>query len=75
MTTVPASMQGVYLPGDSSAVVKEVPVPDPGHGQLLLAVGASGICGSDIGYIYREHKTHKGIEGPAYLGVVAGQEP
>jgi threonine dehydrogenase-like Zn-dependent dehydrogenase len=75
MSTVPATMKGAYLPGDSSAVIKDVPVPAPGHGQLLLAVGASGICGSDIGYIYREHKTHKGIEGPAYLGVVAGHEP
>jgi threonine dehydrogenase-like Zn-dependent dehydrogenase len=73
--SLPATMRGVFLPGDSTAVVKDVPVPTPGHGQLLLRVGASGICGSDIGYIYREHKTHKGIEGPAYLGVVAGHEP
>jgi len=39
-------------------------------------VGASGICGSDIGYIYRGYKSHKGLDGqPAYHGVVAGHEP
>ncbi|MBB4662822.1 zinc-dependent alcohol dehydrogenase family protein [Conexibacter arvalis] len=73
--TAPATMRGAYLPGDSTAVLRELPVPAPGHGQLLLRVEASGICGSDIGYIYREHKTHKGVDGPAYRGVVAGHEP
>ncbi|AUS80467.1 alcohol dehydrogenase [Actinoalloteichus sp. AHMU CJ021] len=73
--TTPATMRGVYLPGDSTAVVRELPVPSPGPGQLLLRVGASGICGSDIGYIYREHKTHRGQDGPAYRGVVTGHEP
>ncbi|MEU3269774.1 zinc-binding dehydrogenase [Saccharomonospora sp. NPDC006951] len=68
-------MQGVYLPGDSTAVLRELPVPEPGPGQVLVEVGASGICGSDIGYIYHEHKGHRGVEGPAYQGVVAGHEP
>jgi threonine dehydrogenase-like Zn-dependent dehydrogenase len=68
-------MKGVYLPGNSTAVVRELDVPEPGHGQLLLRVGASGICGSDLGYIYHEHKTHKGQDGAAYKGVVAGHEP
>jgi threonine dehydrogenase-like Zn-dependent dehydrogenase len=68
-------MSGVYLPGDSTAVLRELPVPEPGPGQVLVEVGASGICGSDIGYIYREHKGHRGVDGPAYRGVVAGHEP
>lgn len=72
---VPETMRAVYLPGDSTAAVTNVARPDPGPGQLLLKVGASGICGSDIGYIYHEHKTHRGIVGPAYQGVVAGHEP
>jgi threonine dehydrogenase-like Zn-dependent dehydrogenase len=49
-----------------------VDVPDPGPGQVLLAMKASSICGSDIRAIYREHLGH----GPeAYQGVVAGHEP
>lgn len=70
------TMRGVYLPGDATAVVRDVPIPVPGAGQVLVKVGASGICGSDIGYIYRGYKTHKGLDGkPAYQGVVAGHEP
>lgn len=69
-------MRGVFLPGDSTAEVHEYPVPHPGPGQLVIRMGASGICGSDIGYIYHEYKTHKGLDGkPAYRGVIAGHEP
>lgn len=70
------TMRGVFLPGNSTAEVREYPVPAPGPGQLLLKMGASGICGSDIGYIYHEYRTHKGLDGkPAYHGVIAGHEP
>lgn len=72
---LPATMTGVYLPGDATAALRELPVPRPGPGQVLLEIGASGICGSDIGYIYRGHKGHRGEEGSAYKGVVAGHEP
>jgi threonine dehydrogenase-like Zn-dependent dehydrogenase len=69
------TMKGAFLPGDFTAVVRDVEVPTPGPGQMLVRVGASGICGSDLSYIYRGHKTHVGQEGPAYKGVVAGHEP
>jgi threonine dehydrogenase-like Zn-dependent dehydrogenase len=72
---IPQRTRGVYLPGDSTAVVRELAVPEPGPGELLVRVGASGICGSDIGYIYRGYKGHRGEEGAAYRGVVAGHEP
>jgi len=75
-TETGTQMPGVFLPGNSTAVVGRVHRPVPGPGQLLVEVGASGICGSDIGFIYREHRTHKGLDGaPAYKGVVAGHEP
>lgn len=70
-----STMRGVFLPGNSTAEVRDVPVPTPGEGQVLVKMRASGICGSDLSYIYREHKTHKGQDGPAYKGVVAGHEP
>lgn len=70
------TMHGVFLPGDSTAQLRSYRVPEPGPGQVLLAVGASGICGSDISYIYRGYRSHKGLDGaPAYRGVVAGHEP
>jgi threonine dehydrogenase-like Zn-dependent dehydrogenase len=67
-----ATMNGVVLPGDSTVRHVEVEVPEPGHGQVLLRMKASSICGSDIRAIYREHLG----QGPeAYQGVVAGHEP
>lgn len=69
------TMQGVYLPGNSSAELRDAAVPEPGPGQVVIQVGASGICGSDIGYIYRGYKSHKGLDGPAYRGVISGHEP
>ena len=65
-------MQGVVLPGQRRVEFKEFPVPEPGHGQVLVQVKASSICGSDIRAIYREHLGH----GPeAYQNVIAGHEP
>ncbi len=66
------TMQAAYLPGNSSVELKSVPVPTPGHGEVLLRVQASTICGSDIRCIYHEH-LGKGPEG--YQGVIAGHEP
>jgi threonine dehydrogenase-like Zn-dependent dehydrogenase len=75
-TSTPATMQGVFLPGDGTAELRPHDVPVPGAGQVLVKVGASGICGSDIGFIYNGYKTHKGLDGaPAYKGVIAGHEP
>ncbi len=65
-------MIGAFLPGDSTTILREVPVPEPGHGEVLIRMKASTICGSDIRCIYHEH-LGKGPEG--YQGVIAGHEP
>jgi len=65
-------MTGAFLPGNSTVELRDVPVPVPGHGEVLLRMKASTICGSDIRCIYHEH-LGKGPEG--YQGVVAGHEP
>lgn len=59
--------------GDKKCEIREVPVPQPGFGQVLIQTRASALCGSDLRSIYRP-KVHKtGAEG--YLGVIAGHEP
>ena len=68
----PATMQAAFLPGNSTTELRDVPVPATGHGEVLLRMKASTICGSDIRCIYHEH-LGKGPEG--YQGVVAGHEP
>ena len=65
-------MKGAYLPGNSTVVLKDVAIPKPGHGQVLVKTKSCTICGSDIRAIYREH-TGKGAEG--YQDVIAGHEP
>ena len=66
------TMNGVVLPGDSTVRHVTADIPEPAHGQVLLQMKASSICGSDIRAIYREHLG----QGPeAYQGVIAGHEP
>jgi threonine dehydrogenase-like Zn-dependent dehydrogenase len=65
-------MKAAYLPGNSTVEMRNVAVPVPAHGEVLLKVEASTICGSDIRCIYHEH-LGKGPEG--YQGVIAGHEP
>jgi threonine dehydrogenase-like Zn-dependent dehydrogenase len=66
-----STMTAAFLPGNSTVEMRTVPVPVPAHGEVLLRVKASTICGSDIRCIYHEH-LGKGPEG--YQGVVAGHE-
>jgi threonine dehydrogenase-like Zn-dependent dehydrogenase len=66
------TMKAAFLPGDSTVIMKEVPIPEPGHGQVLVKTKSSTICGSDIRAIYREH-LGKGPEG--YQNKIAGHEP
>lgn len=66
------TMTGAYLPGGSRVHFRDVQVPRPSHGEVLIRMKASTICGSDIRAIYREH-LGKGPEG--YQGVIAGHEP
>ena len=65
-------MRGAYLPGNSTVELRDAEIPRPGHGELLLRMKASTICGSDIRCIYHQH-LGKGPEG--YQGVIAGHEP
>jgi threonine dehydrogenase-like Zn-dependent dehydrogenase len=64
-------MQGVVLVGDRRLEVRDFPDPEPGPGEVVLAIRASGLCGSDL-HRYR---------GPAVRAsdvprlCVAGHEP
>ena len=66
------TMRGVVLPGNSTVDYREQPVPTPAHGQVLVKMKASSICGSDIRAIYRQHL---GVGDEAYRNVIAGHEP
>jgi threonine dehydrogenase-like Zn-dependent dehydrogenase len=65
-------VRGAYLPGGRTVELRTVADPSPGHGQVVLAMRASTICGSDLRAIYREHL---GTGPEAYRGVIGGHEP
>lgn len=66
------SMKGAILPGDSTVELRNFDVPTPGHGEVIIRMKSSTICGSDIRCIYHQH-VGKGPEG--YQGKIAGHEP
>lgn len=65
-------MKAAYLPGNSTVEIHDVNIPEPGHGEVLIKMKSSTICGSDIRAIYREH-LGKGPEG--YQNKICGHEP
>ena len=67
------TMKGAILPGNSTVELKEFNIPTPGHGEVLIKMKSSTICGSDIRCIYHEH-LGKGPEG-YQTGMIAGHEP
>jgi threonine dehydrogenase-like Zn-dependent dehydrogenase len=68
-----ATMKGVVLPGNRRLEIRAFAVPEPGHGQALVRMKASSLCGSDLRAIYRPSDQGTGPE--AYQGVIAGHEP
>ena len=63
-------MKGATLLGDRTAEVREFPDPEPGPGEVRIAVRAAGLCGSDLHY-YRAAPGELGVR----RGVVIGHEP
>src|SRR5258706_13371430 len=68
-----ATMSGVVFLGERRLELREVPVPEPGHGQVLIRMKASSLCGSDLRAIYRTSNWGKDPE--AYRSVIGGHEP
>jgi len=58
-------MKGIVLLGNRRCEVREFPQPEPGHGEVLIRILASGICGSDL-HVYR---------GPTSPNQIGGHEP
>jgi L-iditol 2-dehydrogenase len=41
-------MRAVVVERPGAAALRRVPIPEPGRGEVLVRVGAAGICGSDV---------------------------
>lgn len=64
-------MRGIALVGDRKVAWVEVPDPAPGPNEVVIAVRASGLCGSDL----HGYRAPAGPAGPAGLRCIAGHEP
>ena len=76
-TTAPPSTAGdspartnpsAVLRGERDLVVEERPVPEPGPGEVLVEVGAVGICGSDVHYYEHGRIGPFVVEAPMVIG-------
>jgi L-iditol 2-dehydrogenase len=47
-TGVPPTMRGAMLIGPEAIEIRDVPVPQPGEGEILLKVEAATTCGTDV---------------------------
>jgi len=57
-------MRAVFLPGGRQLEVRAVEVPEPGPGEVLIALKAAGLCGSDLHMHYRPAPEHR--RGPIF---------
>lgn len=64
-------MRGVVLRGDRRVDVQRFPDPAPGPDEVVLAMKASGICGSDL----RPFRDAPRSRGPGATPVISGHEP
>ena len=67
-------MKGIVFLGDRRCEVRRFPVPEPGPGEVLLRIKATGICGSDL-HVYRNQHASDQIRGHEPAGVVARVGP
>jgi threonine dehydrogenase-like Zn-dependent dehydrogenase len=69
-------MRGVVFLGDRKLEVRAFPDPTPGPGEVVLAIKASGMCGSDLKF-YRAAGNEAAALGLGGTGgpVIAGHEP
>ncbi|MCC6179953.1 MAG: zinc-binding dehydrogenase [Chloroflexi bacterium] len=63
-------MLGVYFPGERTLELRAFPDPEPGPREVIVAMKASGMCGSDL-TPYRAPKSERAKRPPN----VAGHEP
>jgi len=64
-------MKGLFFTGDSVVEARDVMIPSPGEGEVVLKMKASGICGSDLG----NFKTPKADKPDSWKLKVPGHEP
>jgi threonine dehydrogenase-like Zn-dependent dehydrogenase len=63
-------MKGAVFLGDRTVALRDFPDPEPGAGEVVVAIRASGMCGSDL-HVYRDEPGLPTTSGRR----IAGHEP
>src|ERR1700738_516067 len=82
LAVYPRAMQGLVFLGDRRVAIQDFPDPVPGQGDVVVAIRASGMCGSDLpGYVAPSAEeaasdpARRIIKGHEPCGVVAERGP
>lgn len=67
MTTLPSTMRGAMLLGPEEIEIRDVPVPRPGEGEILLKVEAATTCGTDV-KVFRRGGHPRMLKAPTLFG-------
>jgi propanol-preferring alcohol dehydrogenase len=65
-------MRGLLFPGDRQVTIATFPDPEPGPGEVVVALRAAAICGSDL-HTYRASSSARQANGGA--AIIPGHEP
>ena len=65
-------MQGLLFPGNREVVLSSFPEPIAGRGEVVVAMRAAAICGSDL-HGYRAPREKRPADGQG--GIIPGHEP
>ncbi len=71
MGTVPVNMRAAVMDGPGRLVIQEVPVPEFGAADVLVAVDLCGICGTDLHMVLDGWGEPGGWPGHEWSGTVA----
>ncbi|MFJ6852327.1 zinc-binding dehydrogenase [Streptomyces sp. NPDC091271] len=65
---LPETMKALVLHGKEDLRLEERPVPAPGPGEILLAVGSVGVCGSDKHFFHEGRASSDVMTEPFVMG-------
>ncbi|MBV8359106.1 MAG: alcohol dehydrogenase catalytic domain-containing protein, partial [Deltaproteobacteria bacterium] len=67
-------MKGVVFLGNRKLELQDFPDPSPGPGEVVVAMKASGMCGSDL-HVYRATGSQNALGFAVSAPAIAGHEP
>jgi L-iditol 2-dehydrogenase len=70
-SSIPTSMRAAVYRGINDVRIETVPVPEIGHGEVLIRVAACGICGTDLKKIHTGSHSAPRIFGHETAGTIA----